>query len=420
MASSDTEVLVHAIRNPKKFEIAYLLYSWPSMRLHEDASRWLSSLAAHSSLTHQRNVAYSLAYWHTYCLATGLDYCRASAGDLVDFKVALANVVSEKTKGPLAAGTIGQRLGAVISYYVAGEREGWNLTATDLDFALRPQGTAQNRTKGGGANVEPIGSAMRRLIPGEERAETDIRPLSTDELRTVLYELGPSEDQVDKCDLRPQRDRLIAEWLAYVGLRLSEVLGAEKKEGLSVNQIVELAPDPANPFDHCIVRVLGKFSKTRNVAVPNWLVLKTLAYIAGERAEAISHLDKPSKRLFVAGQRAGAAYRGKPISGRRYQKIFEEASMRASQRKTDGTRPANVRPHSPHDLRHTYAVMTYFAERELGNPEPWKVIQAQLGHKYLTTTVDTYLAYVSVLPQWGHDLRRMSVRELAGLRDGKE
>lgn len=419
MASGDTEVLVHGVKKPKKFEVAYLLYSWPSMRLHEDACRWIAKLAKHSSQTYQRSVAYSLAYWHTYCLACGLDYRRASADDLAEFKVALADVVSEKTKGPLSAGTIGLRLSAVINYYVAGERTGWNLTATDLTHALRTQETTPRPASDASSNVAPIDSAMHRMIPGRERAETDIRPLSPDELRTVLSELGPSEFDADTIKSRPQRDRLIAEWLAYVGLRLSEALGDQKNGGLSVRQISELAPDPEKPFDHCIVRVLGKFSKWRNVAVPNWLVLKTKSYILGERAEAVAHLETPSSKVFVGGLSAGAAYRGKPISGRRYQKIFQEACLRANLAKTDGVRPTQAALHSPHDLRHTYAVMTYFAERELGNPEPWKTIQGQLGHKYLATTVDTYLAYVSVLPEWGRDLRRVSVRELAGLPDGK-
>lgn len=418
MISGDSEVLVHAIRSPRKFEIAYLLYTWPSMQLHEDASRWIAKIAAHSSRTHQRNVAYSLAYWHTYCLATGLDYRRACSGDLTEFKVALANVVSEKTKGLLSAGTIRLRLGAVISYYMAGARAGWNLTATDLESALQPGKVRICRANSGGANVAPIDSAMRRIIPAEERTKTDIRPLSPDELRAVLLELGAPDEDPDRHDGRSQRDRLVAEWLAYVGLRLSEALGDQTKEGLSVPQITKLTPDPEKPFEHCIVRVLGKYSKARNVAVPNWLVLKTQRYISGERAEAVKHVDRPTTRLFVASSRAGTAYRGKPLSGRRYQKVFEEACFRARLVLANGTWPKEVAHHSPHDLRHTYAVMTYFAERELGNPEPWKVIQAQLGHRYLTTTIDTYLAYVSVLPEWGRDLRSMSVRELAGLPDG--
>ena len=44
-----------------------------------------------------------------------------------------------------------------------------------------------------------------------------------------------------------------------------------------------------------------------------------------------------------------------------------------------------------HDLRHTYAVWTYYILKENGEAEPWLYIQAQLGHEDLSTTQDTYL-----------------------------
>ncbi|GAA0429874.1 hypothetical protein GCM10009094_38110 [Massilia aurea] len=68
-----------------------------------------------------------------------------------------------------------------------------------------------------------------------------------------------------------------------------------------------------------------------------------------------------------------------------------------------------VPKHSIHDLRHSYAVLTYHAERLNGNPEPWKKIQAQLGHENLKTTIGTYLRYVEIFnDQPGMtDVRRM-------------
>lgn len=50
--------------------------------------------------------------------------------------------------------------------------------------------------------------------------------------------------------------------------------------------------------------------------------------------------------------------------------------------------------HSFHDLRHTFACMLYHAEKRNGNPEPWKLIQGRLGHKHLSTTMNTYLRVV--------------------------
>jgi integrase len=44
-----------------------------------------------------------------------------------------------------------------------------------------------------------------------------------------------------------------------------------------------------------------------------------------------------------------------------------------------------------------------------GNPEPWKKIQAQLGHAHLQTTIDVYLSYVEIFNESPGliDVRRM-------------
>jgi integrase/recombinase XerC len=51
--------------------------------------------------------------------------------------------------------------------------------------------------------------------------------------------------------------------------------------------------------------------------------------------------------------------------------------------------------HRYHDLRHTFAITRYHEERRKGNQAPWETIQRLLGHKYVTTTMETYLAHSS-------------------------
>jgi hypothetical protein len=46
---NDSEVRVHRVRRPKKYQPAFLLYSWPSMQLHEDGTRWIANLARRRS-----------------------------------------------------------------------------------------------------------------------------------------------------------------------------------------------------------------------------------------------------------------------------------------------------------------------------------------------------------------------------------
>lgn len=412
---NDVEVRVHRKLVGKKFEPAFLLYSWPSMRLHEDGSRWIAKLARRGSENHQRNQAYAIAYWHTYCIGIGLDYRRATYDDFFAFQVAMAEVVSDQTGGNLEPGTIEQRMKAVVAYYESGEKAGWNKTAVDLKHALLA-------AKAGSAPTEkvyalPIDSSAE--VPLAKRFETDVCPLSPNDLMLVLDELGPNESENS---LEPKRDRIIAEWLVNVGLRLSEVVGSGKRQGLGIKQFSNLHPDPRYPFEHSIVRVFGKGSKFRSVRVPNWLIAKTKLYISSERANAVAQAQAVTSKLFVGQVHAAKAYRGRPITGRRFEKIFESACVRAGlfgdMTFDDRDLAGEKARHSPHDLRHTYAIATYYAELALGNSEPWKLIQAQLGHRKLTTTIETYLNAVNLMTQWGRDLRRMSVRELAGLPRG--
>lgn len=92
------------------------------------------------------------------------------------------------------------------------------------------------------------------------------------------------------------------------------------------------------------------------------------------------------------------------MSERRYQQIVEETCISAGlvtlstvqDPRTGQERTIKTHKHTVHDLRHTYAVWTYWAERRRGNREPWKKIQAQLGHANLSTTIDIYLSVVEI------------------------
>jgi integrase len=332
----------------------------------------------------------------------------------------MRKTISASTGDLLSSGTIGQRLIAVISYYVSGARHGWYSIGSDKLIEGNSRCAEDPISK---SHAIRIDASLIKLVPKQSRAQTDIKPLSPEELRAVLKALAPSEEETKKGTSRGMRDRLIAEWLASVGLRLSEALCPNGKAGLTTHQILQLTPDPRYPFEHSIVRVLGKGDRWRNVAVPNWLISKTIDYIHGERAQATKHLRRPTSKLFVAGLSSLAKDRGRAITGRAFEKAFEVAGLRAGLYKfqnealagSDQKQLKKRALHCPHDLRHTYAIATYFAERSFGNPEPWKQIQAQLGHKHLVTTVNTYLAYVSAHDAWQRDISRVSVRELAGI-----
>jgi integrase len=79
---------------------------------------------------------------------------------------------------------------------------------------------------------------------------------------------------------------------------------------------------------------------------------------------------------------------------------------------TGQTHIRTVPAHSFHDLRHNCAVLTYHAEKNNGNAEPWKIVQIKLGHKRLKDTIDTYLAHVSI---FGEKQGVTDIRRLIGL-----
>jgi hypothetical protein len=122
---NDTEVRVHKVESRGDLLPAYVLYTWPSMQLHEDATRHLSDIASQTSVAHQRNVAYSLSHWHSYCLAAGIDYKFATRDNLIGYKFAMTNSISAVSGERLSSGTIGQRILAVVSFYRYGAVRGW-------------------------------------------------------------------------------------------------------------------------------------------------------------------------------------------------------------------------------------------------------------------------------------------------------
>lgn len=211
-------------------------------------------------------------------------------------------------------------------------------------------------------------------------------------------------------------DRLIGDIGVFVGLRNDEI------HQLTKYQFLSLHPDPEAPYADQALTVVGKGRISRTVAIPNWLVQDAISYIAGERMGAVRVGGLTGRRepqdLFVA--RCHSKAPGKPVTHRRFQQIVEEACIRAGVveivRRTDPQTGDIIEvakaKHCVHDLRHTYAVLTYWAEKRGGNAEPWKKIQAQLGHRHLSTTTDTYLHYVEI---FGERERLVDVRRLIGL-----
>jgi len=360
---------------------------------------------ARSSPRTWKNAAHALGFWINWCQASGIDWKLASRDDLISFRDSLKSAISPHTQNPYSSATIAVRVEVVIAFCDYGRRKRFYFG--DI------LGDRMASLLSGGAPNELPHESSSSIVPPRRPAKTAIRPFRVDELQALLERLGPTPADREPHDRRPCRNRIMADWGWAVGLRLSEIVNLE------CYQFHALHPEPASPFLSKAVEVIGKGSIRRNVAVPNWLIGDTLAYIDGERQDAIRACEgarwHPPNVVFLSGVHAQRP--GLPLSTRRFQAIIEQACLQAglsrlrSRIDPDGnvrTRVA-VANHCVHDLRHTYAVFTYWVEAKNGNSEPWKIIQSQLGHAHLETTIRTYLRFVELFgPRGQHDIRTLA------------
>lgn len=385
-------------------------------RLFEEGTSFLNDeycqSGSRSSPRTWKNVASALAFWFNWCSEAAVDWKTASRDDLIDFRDGLSTAISPVTGDDYSSGTIAAYMQPVITFY---------------DYARRRKayfgdicGADVFRSGSGSDALADTALDASRLVPSRRAKKNAIRPFRTDDLRKFLASLGPTATDRDVRDLRPCRDRLMADWGWAVGLRLSEIMT------LNPYQFLVMQPDTEFPFSHQAVEVIGKGGMARNVAAPNWLIADTQLYIEVERKNVLALGRKAGRKvpnvLFLAGARSPRP--GSPFTPRRFETIVNDACISAGlvrlKKRTDPESglitQVSVPNHCVHDLRHTYAVYTYWAEVRNGNPEPWKVIQSQLGHEQLDTTIRTYLKFVQLFGPRG----QYDIRTLAGLANKNE
>ncbi|HET7570301.1 MAG TPA: site-specific integrase [Gammaproteobacteria bacterium] len=202
---------------------------------------------------------------------------------------------------------------------------------------------------------------------------------------------------------QPSRDRLAVELSLNSGMRIDEVTN------LRTWQILDFAATSGTDYSvHLMAITKTKGLKARHVEVPHWLLKELLAYIDRERNHAISAgrkygLKKDTAALFVNGVSA-RQNAGKRFTADSLDDVFRRATVSAGLVRTiEKMDPVTGEPYlvqhprfSFHCLRHSFAIWRYYAERQGGNPEPWKIIQSLLGHRALSTTTDLYLRATSV------------------------
>lgn len=395
----------------------------PSMRILTEPSDYLREhyveSGKRSSPNTWRAAAYALKTWFEFLAAEDVPWEAANVEDLKRFRDAHQLAISPQTADPYSAATIRARMQEVIGFYRFAGKKAWyrgdlsgNLHSIVLNKPIDADSMAHVR-KGEQTIAR---SELSDLFPSPRKAPPN--PFTIPDWRRLIAVLGPMPSEQDQRRTLSCRDRLMIEVAVWTGLRLSEV------RGLTKYQFLCLVPDPDAPASYqalTVAKSTAKGKKERRIRIPSWLVEEIILYIEGERADCFT-ARKTSRRepsnLFVSTY--GKRWSGKAIGNRRIEQVLEDAVVAAGlitvapveDALTGKLAERAKAKYSYHDLRHTYAIWTYWVERQRGNSEPWKHIQAQLGHRHLQTTVDTYLHYVEIFD--GFD-RPVDVREILGL-----
>lgn len=350
---------------------------------------------------------YDLLTWFQWCQLTEIDWREATEADRRQFADDYAASSDSRT--------VNRKLTVVRRFYDFCGAEGWY---------HRDIGSSLEQTWGGNRPIDEDDLAHTRSSRTVKKTDpllsrvswnTVVRPIQLAHLRKLLRHLGP--DPEDKEDKRLVRDRLMVELALYGGARLGDVIN------LTTLKFLSITVEPHQMLVEFPLIVIGKRQVTRQIALPGWLVVAVQKYIDGERLESERLAKKkmrakPTTALFLGHPGSKAA--GKPISRSAVQKMFELAcrkcgiveSIEVADPETGISHIKTGALHSFHDLRHSYAVLTYHAEKARGNKEPWKIVQIKLGHKSVKVTTDVYLSHVEI---FGEKQGLTDIRRLIGL-----
>ena len=345
--------------------------------------------------------------WFSFLDVIQLRWDTVDITDIEEYRDRLLSSISPKTGQPYAVSTVRRRLTTIFDFYKWARR--CELTGHEVrsaDTRATPRNFDRNalaHTQAGDSTSE-INLAMPRAY-----VEDQVDALTLIDLRQVLHELGPMNG--DANDHRPRRDRIIATLAVSTGMRLDECAS------LTLAQFLGLARDP-HYGNYPLRLTKTKGLRPRTVMLPAGIHDEIQAYVDGERSEAVHGQRRPGAvSLFVNGFHA-TRNRGGPITPHTIWRHFHEAVIAAGLVRTiqrDGLPPITVAAHSFHDLRHTFALVMYFELRRAGKAEPWLALKNLLGHRHLTTTINTYLRSVqtqeAVITDLLHDY-------LKALRDG--
>lgn len=342
-------------------------------------------------------MAEDLRDWLRHLEDFGFSWAQITTELLDGYVTSLEETISPKTGEELKGTTIRRRVSTVVSFY-AWSSENIHIPGIELtpDSLLSP-GVAENYELGDGIGVSTYEASPLRpvdaqtILPLLGNYPSEVchlwRELSKLGIGEVVYQVPPSG-----------RKRLACEIPLQCGLRVEEV------SELPVGAFSQYLGREAQIFDtgQYSFQVRGKGDVVRNVDISGVLLKEVVAYIKCERAVIAEMTGRSSKSLLIHGMDSGTQWAGRKIGVRTLQRMFETACKAAGYielryvvrdvaSESQHSDTAGFSKFKFHDLRHTFAIWTYYARQRSGDAEPWLYVQKQLGHRFLSTTLNIYL-----------------------------
>ena len=386
------------VKVPALRELAPSIWMYPSMRLAVEPTLFLAFLSGSgrcASPNTWKAAATDVEGWLNYLLAKNIGWMHAIIDDLIAYRDALLVVPSQKTGEPCAPATVRRRIIYIIEFYKYLQSKGLyrgsitaqrchaigrrSIVPSDYDFHTHIRAKARSRHSVDASFQLPHGRRNRHP-----------KPLSVEDYRALVTAIGPRPSESEG---KYSRDRLIVDLAITGGLRIDEI------RRLRVDQVNTL--DPNQDRKLFIRKIEGKGrggKKIRDIEVHREVAKDILAYVDGERAQAVQIYKKsfgvtraPDQLFYKHPSHSLCS----PLSSDGIRAAFIAHQKRAKITEPSA-RGAQRHRYVFHDLRHTYASWTAAISVEKGLPVNWRAISAQLGHAHPSFTEKVYAHFVEV------------------------
>ncbi|NSZ05828.1 tyrosine-type recombinase/integrase [Agrobacterium tumefaciens] len=362
--------------------------------------------AGKSWLNTQNAYADDLYQYRVFLNAVELGESEVTLADLEDYGSCFVGGISIKTRQKFKVATAYRRHGTAVRYHKYRIFRGLPSSVSLIEL------TSQGGFRDGILRSDP--DSPYAWLPRDMDTADKIHPILNGSWMKIFECLGPAPM---KDNQSARRDRLASETSLITGMRLDEVCS------LTVQQIFNLERhvDPQQPSKLIPMRITQtKGLKPGLVFLPSFLVEQLLKYIKGERQSVIDRAQKvrgnfeETKNLFVSDLRSNYTDAGNPLTPDTLSRRFTSACIAAGMFSTvdkylldevgnpvlsaSGNNIVTtdiIADHTFHDLRHTFAMLTYQDCARSGKEEPWKAVQIRLRHESVLTTLRTYLRWLN-------------------------